>query len=266
MRNRAVLAAPLLLATLTVPLAGQSSPAVDAGWARIASEWRGRLERSGVVGASLGLVEAGELARLEVFGMADLASRRAVDRETIYHWASITKTFTAIAILQLRDRGLLSLDDPVVRYVPELRDVHNPFGSMEGITLRHLLSHSAGFRSGTWPWTEGEDWEPYEPTEWSQLVAMMPYTRILFPPGSRFSYSNPGIIFLGRVIEKVSGTSSRRTWTRTCSGPWACGVPTSTRRPGTCFPTDPTTTSFATAPPGPVDSTSTRASRWPTAG
>ena len=169
------------------------------------SQWRTEATSQGVVGASLGLVRAGELVRLETHGMADLATGRAVDAETIYHWASITKTFTAISILQLRDRGMLSLDDPVVRYVPELRDVHNPFGPMEGITIRHLLSHSAGFRGGSWPWSEGEPWEPYEPTEWSQLVAMMPYTRILFEPGSRYSYSNPGIIFLGRVIEKVTG-------------------------------------------------------------
>lgn len=200
----------LLLAVLgallsTPPLAAQLPEGVPGAWQDVASGWRERLSSGGVVGASLALVHDGRLARLETFGQADLASGRAVDEETIYHWASITKTFTAVALLQLRDRGLLSLDDPVVKYVPELRDVHNPFGSMEGITLRHLLSHSAGFRGSTWPWSEGEPWEPYEPTEWSQLVAMMPYTRILFEPGSRYSYSNPGIIFLGRVIEKVTG-------------------------------------------------------------
>jgi len=194
-----------LRATSASPAAAQLPPGFDGAWARTAAQWRSEAAARGVVGASLGLVQAGELVRLETHGMADLATSRAVDEETLYHWASITKTFTALSILQLRDRGLLSLDDPVVKYVPELREVYNPFGSMEGITLRHLLSHSAGFRGGTWPWSEGEAWEPYEPTEWSQLVAMMPYTRILFEPGSRFSYSNPGIIFLGRVIEKVTG-------------------------------------------------------------
>jgi CubicO group peptidase (beta-lactamase class C family) len=128
-----------------------------------------------------------------------------VDEQTIYHWASVTKTFTAVAIMQLRERGLLRLDDPVVRYVPELREVYNPYSSMEAITLRHLLSHSAGFRSGTWPWGGDEPWHPHEPTEWSQLVAMIPYTRINFAPGSRYTYSNPGIVFLGRTLEKVTG-------------------------------------------------------------
>ena len=67
------------------------------------------------------------------------------------------------------------------------------------------MTHSAGFRNPTWPWHKGEPWEPFEPTEYSQLVAMLPYTEILFKPGSKFSYSNPGIIFLGKIIEKLSG-------------------------------------------------------------
>ncbi len=76
---------------------------------------------------------------------------------------------------------------------------------MEEITIRHLLSHSSGFRGSTWPWGGGEAWHPHEPTRWEQLVAMMPYTEILFPPGSRYAYSNPGIVFLGQVIERLSG-------------------------------------------------------------
>lgn len=197
----------LLLAFAATPWAAsaQLPPGATAAWDRAALEWRREVAGEGVVGATLALVHAGRLERLEAHGAADLESARSVDERTIYHWASNTKTFTAVAILQLRDRGLLSLDDPAVLYVPELRGVHNPFGPMEAVTLRHLLSHSAGFRGGTWPWSAGEPWEPYEPTEWSQLVAMMPYTRILFEPGSRYAYSNPGIIFLGRVIEKLTG-------------------------------------------------------------
>jgi CubicO group peptidase (beta-lactamase class C family) len=76
---------------------------------------------------------------------------------------------------------------------------------MDEITIRHLMTHSAGFRNPTWPWRQGKDWEPFEPTEYSQLVAMLPFTEILFKPGSKFSYSNPGIIFLGKIIEKLSG-------------------------------------------------------------
>lgn len=107
--------------------------------------------------------------------------------------------------MQLRDRKRLSLDDPAVKYVPELRQVHNPFGDMSQVTLRQLMSHTAGFRAPTWPWGGDQDWHPFEPTRWDQVVAMLPYTRLLFPPGSRYSYSNPGVIFLGRTIEALSG-------------------------------------------------------------
>ena len=201
-----LLMALAVLFTFTPSHAGsQVPPGFETTWSDVAEAWRRAVEKEGVVGASLAFVHDGAVLRHEVYGMADLAQARPVDEHTVYHWASITKTFTAISILQLRDRGLLTLDDPIVEYVPELREVRNPYGSMESITLRHLLSHSAGFRGSTWPWGGSEPWHPHEPTEWSQLVAMLPYTEIHFAPGSRFSYSNPGIIFLGRVIEKVTG-------------------------------------------------------------
>jgi len=195
--------------------AAQIPPAAANAWEEVAQEWEETVSLE-MVGASLGLIFDGQLVRLETSGHADIVGSaadgsgavgedRQVDEQTIYHWASITKTFTAISIMQLRDRGLLSLDDAVVDYVPELREVHNEFGSMEDITIRHLMSHSAGFRGGTWPWAGAEPWQPHEPTEWSQLVAMLPYTQIHFEPGSQYSYSNPGIIFLGRIIEKVTG-------------------------------------------------------------
>ena len=103
-----------------------------------------------------------------------------------------------------RPPGLLKLDDPIVRHVPELARVHNRFGDTGAITLRHLMSHSAGFRSGTWPWRE-QEWQPFEPGSWAQLEAMLPYTEVQFRAGERFSYSNPGIVYLGQVIERLSG-------------------------------------------------------------
>lgn len=163
------------------------------------------LKQNGVVGSSFVFLRDNKVVAEDFYGSANLAKNQPVDKDTIYHWASNTKPFTGIAIMQLRDRGLLKLDDPVTKYLPELRAVHNPFGSMDDITIRHLMTHSAGFRNGTWPWSTGKDWEPFEPTEYSQLVAMLPYTEIKFKPGSKFSYSNPAIIFLGKIIEKLSG-------------------------------------------------------------
>ena len=162
------------------------------------------LKQAGVVGSSFVFLRDNKVVAEDYYGSANLSKNQAVDENTIYHWASNTKPFTGIAIMQLRDRGLLKLDDPVTKYLPELRGVHNPFGSMDEITIRHLMTHSAGFRGGTWPWGSGKDWEPFEPQDYSQLVAMFPYTEIRFKPGSKFSYSNPGIVFLGRIIETLT--------------------------------------------------------------
>jgi len=158
-----------------------------------------------IVGASIMLVDRGRPVATHHFGFADRANGVRTDDRTIYHWASITKTLTAVGVMQLRDRGLLTLDDPVTRWVPEVRQLHNPFGSTDAVTIRMLLGHSSGFRNGTWPWGQGRSWEPFEPTRWEQLVAMMPYQEVLFAPDSRYGYSNPGFIYLARVMESLTG-------------------------------------------------------------
>ena len=167
------------------------------------------LARHSVVGGGFAFVHGQKPATQFFFGEARRDTRQLVDAETAYNWASITKTFTAIAIMQLRDRGQLSLDDPAVRYVPELRQVHDAYGPIDAITIRHLLTHSAGFRNPTWPWDCDDqancDWQPFEPTRWTQVAAMLPYTHIAFIPGSRWSYSNLGYVFLGQIIERLSG-------------------------------------------------------------
>jgi CubicO group peptidase (beta-lactamase class C family) len=183
---------------------GAASPATEA-LDRFEAFFKERSKAHGIVGASLRVVGFEGPLRHVSFGLKDRAAGTPTDEATIYHWASITKTLTGIAIMQLRDRGRLTLDDSILEYVPELAAVHNPFGPMRAITIRQILSHTAGFRAGTWPFGGDKDWHPFEPTDWSQLVAMMPYTEVEFAPGSKYSYSNPGIIYLGRVIEKVSG-------------------------------------------------------------
>ena len=166
--------------------------------------YRTSVEEAGIIGSSFMFVQDNRVIDSAVYGFADKEKNKPVDENTIFHWASITKTFTGIAIMQLRDLGLLGLDDPVIKYIPELQACHNSFGDMGEITIRHLMSHTAGFRGDTWPWKD-KPWQPHEPTEWEQLVAMFPYTEIHFKPGSRFSYSNPAIIYLGMIIERLTG-------------------------------------------------------------
>lgn len=182
----------------------QTSETWRDAWTAVEQAYRTGLD-DGIVGSSLVVWQNGAILGEVYHGYADIATKRPIDAGTIYHWGSITKTFTGLAIMQLRDHGLLALDDPVIQYLPELHAVHNPFGSMEAITIRQLMSHSAGFRGSTWPWGGQESWHPHEPMNWDQLVAMLPYTQILFEPGSQFSYSNPAIIFLGRIIEQLTG-------------------------------------------------------------
>ena len=167
------------------------------------------LTQHGVVGGGFSFVHGASPATHCFFGEARTDTHQRVDADTNYNWASITKTMTAIAILQLRDRGMLSLDDAAVRYVPELRQIHDDFGTVDDITIRHLLTHSAGFRNPTWPWdcddAKNCDWQPFEPTKWMQVAAMLPYTHVAFKPGTRWSYSNLGYVFLGQIIERLSG-------------------------------------------------------------
>jgi CubicO group peptidase (beta-lactamase class C family) len=167
------------------------------------------LSRHGIVGGAFGFEHAGGKPTEYFFGDARGELHQKTDTDTAYNWASITKTMTAIAILQLRDHGKLSLDDPAVKYIPELRQAHDGFGPIDAITIRMLLSHSAGFRNPTWPWECDSapdcSWVPFEPTHWAQINAMLPFTNIAFKPGSRWSYSNVGYVFLGQIIERLTG-------------------------------------------------------------
>ena len=175
------------------------------GWNVVEQVFHQQIQAAGIVGGSILVVRDGNVVATAMDGYQDLSAKRTVDAETIFHWASITKTFTGIGIMQLRDRGRLSLDDPIVKFVPEFRAVHNPFGDIGQVTIRHMMTHSSGMRAPTWPWGGDKPWHPFEPTRWEQLVAMFPYTELNFPPGTKYSYSNPGVIFLGRIIELLSG-------------------------------------------------------------
>ncbi len=191
----------LLGAATATPLAAQAPP----GWAAFVRTFDAAADSGQVVGGSAVLVQGGRIVARHDYGLAERARGQRVNDRTIFHYGSITKTLTAIAIMQLRDRGRLTLDDHITRYIPELRRVHDPYGAIDSITLRMLLTHSAGFQNPTWPWKQGLPWEPFEPTTWDQLVAMMPYEELLFRPGEGMSYSNPGYIYLARVVETLSG-------------------------------------------------------------
>ena len=192
-------------AAVTLAAAATARAQAPRNWTEFTHAFQTYVDSDRVVGASVVYVRDGQVVARYDAGMQDRAGGVHVDSQTIYHWGSITKSLTAISIMQLRDRGKVSLDDKIVKWVPELHTMHDPYGMMDSITLRMVLSHTAGFQNPTWPYTKGRPWEPFEPTTWNQLVAMMPYQQLEFRPGSRYGYSNPGFIYLARVIEQITG-------------------------------------------------------------
>jgi len=92
-------------------------------------------------------VNDGELAWSGGVGFADRATQRQSGPKTLYRIASITKTFTATAVMQLRDAGKLALDDPAIAYLPELAAAQSRLGPLETLTIRRMLSHESGLQS-----------------------------------------------------------------------------------------------------------------------
>ena len=156
--------------------------------------------RSRVPGIAYGIVVDGRLAHVGTAGFRELPSRSPVDTGTVFRIASMTKSFTAAAILQLRDAGLLALDDPAERYVPELAGLRPPTADAPRITIRHLLSHSAGFPEDN-PW--GDQQLAATDAEMSEMMrGGIPFSTA---PGTSYEYSNFGFAILGRIIANVSG-------------------------------------------------------------
>lgn len=169
-------------------------PAIDA-------YLRERIARAGRPGGAFGIVIDGELAHVTVAGVQDLESKRPVTADTVFRIASMTKSFTAMAILKLRDAGKLSLEDPVDRHVPELRGLAYPTADSPRLTIRHLLSHSEGFPEDN-PWG---DRQLARSDAWMSeaMRAGIPFSTV---PGTAYEYSNYGFAILGRIVQNVSGT------------------------------------------------------------
>ncbi len=154
-----------------------------------------------VPGAAVAIVSDQELAWAEGFGLADIAAKRAMTPETLFGVASISKTFTAAAIVQLRDEGKLSLDDPLVKFIPEFAAVTCHYGRIEDVTLRRLLTHLSGLvgESPTAHWRSAEF-----PTM-KEILEGLAKSALVIEPHSAFKYSNLGFALMGEVVARVSG-------------------------------------------------------------
>jgi CubicO group peptidase (beta-lactamase class C family) len=134
-------------------------------------------------------------------GFADIESGRRPDARTLYRVASITKTVTATAVMQLRDEGRFRLDDPAVRFLPELQRLSNPHGPIEDLTIRRMLMHTSGLQ-GEVPWQDTERFWMYRPDE---LAGILHLGAVRTPVETDRKYSNFAYELLGLLVERVSG-------------------------------------------------------------
>lgn len=136
----------------------------------------------------------GEILWQDSTGLADIEAERVTSPETQYRIGSITKTFTAVCVLQLRDAGELSLDDPLTAHIPE---------SAHGPTLGRLLAHSSGLQREP----PGEIWETMQAPSREELVALTAVAEEILAPGSWWHYSNLAFALLGEVVARKTGST-----------------------------------------------------------
>jgi CubicO group peptidase (beta-lactamase class C family) len=166
----------------------------------IDSLMRAFAERSRVPGIAYGVIVDGKVIHIGTAGLRDIAANAKVDTSSVFRIASMTKSFTALSIVKLRDEGKLSLDDPAEKYVPELKSLKYPTSDSPKITIRLLLSHSTGF-------PEDNPWGDQQLADSDEQLSQMLRRGIPFStsPGTNYEYSNLGFAILGRVVANVSG-------------------------------------------------------------
>jgi len=154
------------------------------------------LKTTGVPSASIAVVQDGKLAYVQAYGAAKLDPHTPATTQMRYSIGSISKQFTAAAVLMLAEEGKLSLDDPVSKYVPGLTDG-------DKITIRQLLSHTSGYQD-FWP----QDYVPplmLKPITAQEIMDRWAKIPLDFQPGTKWQYSNTNYVIAGVIVEKVSG-------------------------------------------------------------
>ncbi len=194
----------MLALVLAVTLSGQAPPdrvsRLRAAMPRIDKVFEAFAKRARVPGITYGVLIDGRLVHTASVGVRELADKSAISPDTVFRIASMTKSFTALSILKLRDDGKLSLDDPAEMYVPELVTLTYPTADSPKLTIRHLLSHSTGFPEDN-PW--GDQQLAVTDDEFTEMLkGGIPFST---SPGTNYEYSNYGFAILGRVVTRVSG-------------------------------------------------------------
>lgn len=173
----------------------QIIPVIDSSYRAFAAEQHSP-------GLAYAVIYGGEIIHLGSFGFTDVEQQIPVSEKSVFRIASMTKSFVAAAILQLRDAGKLRLDDPVSQYIPEFSDQPMPTDDSPVITIRHLLTHTSGLPEDD-PWGD-RLLDMDEETFRSLTKEGFSFSNT---PGVRYEYSNTPFALLGEVIRKVSGQS-----------------------------------------------------------
>jgi len=161
------------------------------------TEYADKVHSPGIV---YGIISNGKLIHTGSKGYADVERRIMADKNSAFRIASMSKSFTAMAILQLRDAGKLHLDDRVDQYIPGLKEQKLLTADAPAITIRNLLTHSAGFPEDN-PWGDRQ----LSVTDEKMLAMFRKGISFSNVPGETFEYSNMGFAMLGYIIKKVSG-------------------------------------------------------------
>ena len=199
MRSTFVSCLAILLLATTVERATAAPTTADA----IESATRSAQSRFGIPGISVAVMVGGKLVYARGFGLADVASRAPATAQTVYPFGSIAKQFTAAAVLKLAGEGRFALADPVAKHVPE----YWPHGN--AATLEYLLRHTSGVREFFSVPAAAKLIEDPRGTM-DEVMAIVARERLVFPTGSRWSYSNSGYHLAARAIEKATGQPYER--------------------------------------------------------
>ncbi len=173
---------------------------IKTAFAVIDSLYRKHAIDNHIPGISFGLVVDGQLVYKNSYGYTDIEKKIPVNSSSLFRIASMSKSFTCMAILKLRDEGKLNLDDPAYLYIPELKNLKYPTADAPQITIRHLMTHSAGFPEDN-PWGDRQ----LADTDKDLIEFIGKQISFSNPPGIAYEYSNLGFALQGKIITKVSG-------------------------------------------------------------